>query len=233
MAKGKVEYNVDLIEFPSADAPGISVFYNDKGGTIFHTYSAYARGTENVVTYNYLDLVPVPFGVSGYFVIVTLAFWGHCDRRHTADRCKRKRGHVKRACRTGCDRRDCWGAARVGLRERKKARLRRQIIDTSIKLFRKRGYEATRADDIVQALEISLHFFDIFRPRTRFYGKWENVGMPVFARGYVRRFRARRTRASACVVSTWPWRGKWKPTGNCGKQSYCRALVSRRLSNRN
>ena len=42
----------------------------------------------------------------------------------------------------------------VGLRERKKARLRRQIIDTSIKLFRKRGYEATRIDDIVQALEI-------------------------------------------------------------------------------
>jgi len=82
----------------------------------------------------------------------------------------------------------------VGLRERKKARLRRQIIDTSIKLFRRRGYEALRS--------ASLHFFDIFQPRTRFYGKWENAGMPVFARDFVRRFRARRTRASACVVST-------------------------------
>src|SRR6202050_5723957 len=47
----------------------------------------------------------------------------------------------------------------VGLRERKKARLRQQIIDTSIKLFRKRGFENTRIDDIVQALEISQPTF--------------------------------------------------------------------------
>src|SRR5258708_19437063 len=61
MAKNKVEYNFDLVEFPSAEAPGISVFYKDEDGSIFHTYSAYARGTENVVnTYNYLDLFPKP-----------------------------------------------------------------------------------------------------------------------------------------------------------------------------
>jgi predicted dithiol-disulfide oxidoreductase (DUF899 family) len=59
LTKGKVEYNFDLVEFPSAEAPGISVFYKDEEGNIFHTYSAYARGTENVVnTYNYLDFVP-------------------------------------------------------------------------------------------------------------------------------------------------------------------------------
>src|ERR1700680_3381720 len=59
MAKGRVEYNFDLVEFPSAEAPGISVFYKNESGNIFHTYSAYARGTENVVTpYNYLYLVP-------------------------------------------------------------------------------------------------------------------------------------------------------------------------------
>jgi predicted dithiol-disulfide oxidoreductase (DUF899 family) len=59
MAKGRVDYNFDLVEFPSVEAPGISVFYKDNSGSIFHTYSAYARGTENVVnTYNYLDLVP-------------------------------------------------------------------------------------------------------------------------------------------------------------------------------
>jgi AcrR family transcriptional regulator len=52
----------------------------------------------------------------------------------------------------------------VGLRERKKAHLRRQIIDTSIKLFRKRGYEATRIDDIVQALEISQPTFFRYFP---------------------------------------------------------------------
>src|SRR6266542_3037252 len=30
MAKGKVEYNFDLMEFPGAEAPGTSVFYKDK-----------------------------------------------------------------------------------------------------------------------------------------------------------------------------------------------------------
>jgi predicted dithiol-disulfide oxidoreductase (DUF899 family) len=59
IAQGKVAYNFDLVEFPSAEAPGISVFYKDNNGNIFHTYSAYARGTENVVnTYHYLDIVP-------------------------------------------------------------------------------------------------------------------------------------------------------------------------------
>jgi predicted dithiol-disulfide oxidoreductase (DUF899 family) len=59
LAKGKIEYNYDLVEFPSTEAPGISVFHKDKAGNIFHTYSAYARGSENTInTYNYLDLVP-------------------------------------------------------------------------------------------------------------------------------------------------------------------------------
>ncbi len=52
----------------------------------------------------------------------------------------------------------------VGLRQRKKARLRQQIIETSIKLFRKRGYEETRIDDIVQALEISQPTFFRYFP---------------------------------------------------------------------
>jgi len=52
----------------------------------------------------------------------------------------------------------------LGLRERKKHRLRQQIIDTSIKLFRKRGFESTRVDDIVQALEISQPTFFRYFP---------------------------------------------------------------------
>ena len=52
----------------------------------------------------------------------------------------------------------------VGLRERKKARLRQQIIDTSIRMFRKRGYEATRIDDIVQTVEISQPTFFRYFP---------------------------------------------------------------------
>ena len=56
------------------------------------------------------------------------------------------------------------GSAELGLRERKKARLRQQIIDTSIRLFRKRGYENTRVEDIVQILEISQPTFFRYFP---------------------------------------------------------------------
>jgi AcrR family transcriptional regulator len=52
----------------------------------------------------------------------------------------------------------------LGLRERKKARLRQQIIDTAIRLFRKQGYERTRVDDIVQILEISQPTFFRYFP---------------------------------------------------------------------
>jgi AcrR family transcriptional regulator len=51
-----------------------------------------------------------------------------------------------------------------GLRERKKARLRQQIIDTAIRLFRKQGYEQTRIDDIVHVLEISQPTFFRYFP---------------------------------------------------------------------
>jgi AcrR family transcriptional regulator len=51
-----------------------------------------------------------------------------------------------------------------GLRERKKARLRQQIIDTAVKLFRKQGYENTRIDDIVEILEISQPTFFRYFP---------------------------------------------------------------------
>jgi len=51
-----------------------------------------------------------------------------------------------------------------GLRERKKARMRQQIIDASIRLFRERGYENTRIDDIVGTLEISQPTFFRYFP---------------------------------------------------------------------
>lgn len=51
-----------------------------------------------------------------------------------------------------------------GLRERKKARLRQQIIETAIRLFRKKGYEKTRIDDIVKILEISQPTFFRYFP---------------------------------------------------------------------
>ena len=56
------------------------------------------------------------------------------------------------------------GKEKLGLRERKKAKLRQQIIDTSIRLFRKHGYENTRVEDIVQILEISQPTFFRYFP---------------------------------------------------------------------
>ena len=59
LAKGQVYYNYHMTSFPSEEGPGASVFYKDPDGTVFHTYSAYARGLDMLVgAYNYLDLVP-------------------------------------------------------------------------------------------------------------------------------------------------------------------------------
>jgi len=59
MAQGKVNYNYTMQEFPSEEAPGISVFYRDASGDVFHTYSTYGRGVEQLVgTYMILDMVP-------------------------------------------------------------------------------------------------------------------------------------------------------------------------------
>jgi predicted dithiol-disulfide oxidoreductase (DUF899 family) len=41
------------------DLPGVSVFFKDRSGTVFRTYSSYARGIDLLnAAYNYLDLVP-------------------------------------------------------------------------------------------------------------------------------------------------------------------------------
>ena len=59
MAQDKVNYNYTMQEFPSAEAPGLSVFYKDAVGAIYHTYSTYGRGVDPLVgTYTILDLVP-------------------------------------------------------------------------------------------------------------------------------------------------------------------------------
>ena len=57
--KGKVYYNYATQEFISDELPGLSVFYKDENGDVFHTYSTYARGLDSLVgAYNLLDLTP-------------------------------------------------------------------------------------------------------------------------------------------------------------------------------
>jgi predicted dithiol-disulfide oxidoreductase (DUF899 family) len=58
-AKGEVYYNYGMQRFECEELPGISAFYKDDAGTVFHTYSAYRRGVEAMMgTYTLLDLMP-------------------------------------------------------------------------------------------------------------------------------------------------------------------------------
>ncbi|HKO24397.1 MAG TPA: DUF899 domain-containing protein [Chloroflexota bacterium] len=58
VAEGKADYNYTLQDV-GPERPGISVFFKDATGRIFHTYSTYARGLDMLnVAYHYLDLVP-------------------------------------------------------------------------------------------------------------------------------------------------------------------------------
>jgi predicted dithiol-disulfide oxidoreductase (DUF899 family) len=57
---GEVTYNYrNETRFGLEEAPGVSVFYKDEAGEIFHTYSTYTRGFDSLVgTYQFLDCVP-------------------------------------------------------------------------------------------------------------------------------------------------------------------------------
>jgi predicted dithiol-disulfide oxidoreductase (DUF899 family) len=58
-ASGDKLYNYGTVRFGGPEAPGVSVFYRDEHGAIFHTYSCYARGLDMLNTaYQILDLVP-------------------------------------------------------------------------------------------------------------------------------------------------------------------------------
>lgn len=56
---GKAEYNFGTPWTQGEEAPGVSVFYKDADGSVFHTYSSYGRGVEGLlVTYDLLDITP-------------------------------------------------------------------------------------------------------------------------------------------------------------------------------
>ena len=60
LENNKVYYNYrEGVSFPAKEAPGMSVFAKDHDGQIYHTYSVYGRGLENVMgAYVLLDMVP-------------------------------------------------------------------------------------------------------------------------------------------------------------------------------
>ena len=118
-----------------------------------------------------------------------------------------------------------------GLRERKKARLRQQIIDTAIRLFRKQGYEKTRVDDIVRILEISQPTF------FRYFPSKDAVLRDVGQRGFeciTERLKSElSTKANAddlkslggdaCDAFIIHWPAKLRTIARCGRLWFCRA----------
>ena len=59
LAFGKIYYNYREIDGGMDELSGRSVFYKNENGELFHTYSTYGRGTEELLTtYMVLDLTP-------------------------------------------------------------------------------------------------------------------------------------------------------------------------------
>lgn len=66
LQKGPVLYNFTLQKLTGEEQPGLSVFFKNAKGEIFHTYSTYERGLDLLIgAYNFLDLVPKGRNESG------------------------------------------------------------------------------------------------------------------------------------------------------------------------
>jgi len=60
LKSGNRIYNFGTADFSIEEAPGISVFYRNEAGDIFHTYSCFSRGLDMMnAAYHYLDLTPL------------------------------------------------------------------------------------------------------------------------------------------------------------------------------
>jgi predicted dithiol-disulfide oxidoreductase (DUF899 family) len=87
VAKGELYYNYGAWPFASDELPGISVFFKDDSGDVFHTYSTYGRGVEVMMgTYNMLDLTPKGRDEDG--LSFTMEWVRHHDRYEPAPTAK-------------------------------------------------------------------------------------------------------------------------------------------------
>jgi predicted dithiol-disulfide oxidoreductase (DUF899 family) len=60
VASKKACYNFEMRDVGSEELPGLSAFYKNDKGEVFHTYSSYARGNEETLgAYMYLDIAPL------------------------------------------------------------------------------------------------------------------------------------------------------------------------------
>jgi len=59
IARGETVYNYGTTPYVAEDLPATSVFARNAAGEVFHTYSAFTRGTEQLFTpFNFLDFAP-------------------------------------------------------------------------------------------------------------------------------------------------------------------------------
>jgi predicted dithiol-disulfide oxidoreductase (DUF899 family) len=59
VAKKQAFYNFKMQDPGISEREGVSIFFKDEKGSVFHTYSAYARGIDLLnAAYNYIDLTP-------------------------------------------------------------------------------------------------------------------------------------------------------------------------------
>jgi predicted dithiol-disulfide oxidoreductase (DUF899 family) len=63
IADGRIDYNFGTIvtdpRYLSRELPGVSVFFRNEAGEVFHTYSTYARGLNMLLgAHHYLDIAP-------------------------------------------------------------------------------------------------------------------------------------------------------------------------------
>ena len=88
MASKRALYNFTVRDPLAREREGHSIFYKDKAGAVFHTYSCYDRGNDKLnLHYHYLDLVPkgrdeertrVRIGFAGEMNIISSVRW--CER---------------------------------------------------------------------------------------------------------------------------------------------------------
>lgn len=73
---GSGQYNYEPYQGSETELPGLSAFYREPDGSLYHTYSTYARGLDILVgTYNFLDLAPLGRNEGG-----TMDWVRHHDR---------------------------------------------------------------------------------------------------------------------------------------------------------
>jgi predicted dithiol-disulfide oxidoreductase (DUF899 family) len=59
IAAERIYWNYEVQERSAAEEQGVSIFYRNEDGELFHTYSCYSRGIDMMNgAYQYLDLVP-------------------------------------------------------------------------------------------------------------------------------------------------------------------------------